>query len=105
MKTNDIDLLLKKSLSQDFILPSELERQTWQKMKTVKAKKVNLFLILMNILGAAILALQTIVILPYLPHTALRITVLYLCITSICIIICYQILSINQKLINLKQIL
>ena len=105
MKTNNIDVLLKKSLSQDFILPPELEKQTWQKMRTAKEKKGKFFLILMNILGVAVLALQTIAILPYLPHTALKVTVLYLCITSIGIIICYQIISFNQKLINLKQIL
>jgi len=102
VKTNDIDALLKESLSQEFSLSSELDTATWQKMKAVPQKKRTFFLTLMSVAGFALLAMETMIILLYVPHTVLKITFLYLCLSTICIMVLYLIISIN---INLKRIL
>jgi len=105
MKKNDIDTLLKKNFSKEFCLPHELDSATWQKMKAKPPKKKRFFLILINIAGIVLLALQTIIILHYLQYTVWKATFLYFFLTLIGIIAFYQIISLNNKLINLKTIL
>jgi hypothetical protein len=100
MKTNDIDVLLKKNFSQEFSLPPELDAATWQKMKAVPQKKKRFFLIPASIICFVLSALETMAILSYFPHTALKITFLYLYFSSICIIIFYLIIISSN--INLK---
>ena len=100
MKTNDLDMLLKKSFSKDYSLPPELDAATWQKMKVVPQKKKRLFPILMSIICFALMALQTLIMLSFLPSTTLKIIFLYLHFSLICIVILYLIIISNN--INLK---
>ena len=102
MKTNDIDDLLKTDLKQEFSPSPDLDEQTWQKMNAIPRKKRWFLLTLISIISFALLALQTIIILSYLQHTILKIALIYLCVSTICIIVFYQIISFN---INLKRIL
>jgi len=99
MKTNDMDLLLKKSLSQEFSPSPQLEQVTWQKMENPPRKKRVFLMTLLSILGYSLLAVATAVILSYFDYPALNIILLSFYIHSICFIVLYQIVSNN---INLK---
>jgi len=103
MKTNDINVLLKKSLSQELLPPPELERLTWQKMNALPRKKMRIFTTLLSIIGFIILVAETIILLSFIPNIILKITFLHLYFSMICIIVFYLIVSINS--INLKRIL
>jgi len=102
MKTNDMDVLLKKSFSQELSPPPELEAATWQKMNAVPQKKRGFLRTLAVIMMCTLLVMETIVLLSLIPIPALKIMFLYLYISTIGIIVFFKIISSNINL-NLKQ--
>ena len=100
MKTNDLDALLKENFSKKCCLPPELDTATWQKMEAVPHKKKRFFSILMSITGFALMTLQTLIILSFIPFTTLKIMLLYLYFSLTFIMVLY--LIIISKNINLK---
>jgi len=98
MKTNDIDLLLKKSFSQEFSPSPNLERVTWQKMENPPRKKRGILIMLLSILCYTLLAVETVVVLSYFNYPALNIMFLSFYSSSICFIVLYQIITNNTNL-------
>jgi len=102
MKTNDIDILLKKNLSQEYNAPLDLDRATWQKMQSIHQKERTFLLIPASIVTFLLLLLEIVIFLSFFHHEALKIIVWSLFFSSICILAFYTIILIN---INLKRIL
>ena len=94
-----MDLLLKKSLSQEFSPSPQLEQVTWQKMENPPRKKKAFLTTLLSIVGYSLLAAATVVLLSHFDYPALNIMFLSFYSSSICFIVLYQIISNN---INLK---
>ncbi|MCL2289697.1 MAG: hypothetical protein FWC34_03195 [Bacteroidetes bacterium] len=99
MKANDIDVLLKKSFSQEFSPSPELEKFTWQKMNALPCRRKGFLMMLLSIVGYTLLALKTVMLLSYFDRPALKITFLCFYFSSICFLVLYQIVSNS---INLK---
>jgi hypothetical protein len=99
VKTNDIDALLKKSFNKEFSPPPELDAATWQKMEAVPHKKTSFFMTLASTVISVLLVMETIVLLSFIQLPALKIMLLYLYISTICVIVFFKIISTN---INLK---
>ena len=102
MKTNNIDTLLRKSLCKEFCAPPDLDKATWQKMQTVHQKERSFLLIPASIVSFLLLLLEIIILLSFLNHEILKIIILSLFCSSICVLVFYTIILFN---INLKRIL